>query len=85
MTKDPMSDLPEIDYQQVSRKLAEDLGTEVSNLKFQLRQMESLVLAVQAERDEARRHLADLQAAIAKPDESDTNPDGTDSSESVTP
>lgn len=51
-----MSELPSINYQEVSTSLANDIG----NLKFQLAQMENLATTLRNERDSYKSRLDEL-------------------------
>ena len=52
-----MNDLPEIDYQQTSRRLAEELG----NLQFRYFQMENLAETLKSQRDDAYNRLSAME------------------------
>ena len=51
-----MNTLPQIDYQEVAKSLAADIG----NLKFQLAQMENLATQLRNERDSYKTRLDGL-------------------------
>lgn len=61
-----MSDLPEIDYQKVAIRVTEELGNEVTNLKFEKKSLEVLAEQLRDQRDEALRNLADLQQVLTE-------------------
>lgn len=54
-----MSEIPEIDYKDITEKYSEKLAQQ----QLQIFQLENIAESLRKQRDEARRNLADLQAA----------------------
>lgn len=64
-----MNDLPEIDYQQTSKRMAEELG----NLQFRYFQMENLAERLKVERDDAYSKLSAIEDAEKSVDKAGDN------------